>query len=172
MNTLSNLSIGDISAVNPTERFLIGFLCWFSTYILNLVYVCNFTVIKYLFTGSHIDFFTKTYDILTKIDNGKVTENTTESVRGFFDFMWYNNRGISFDKVCQNLPVSISADLSIAIHKEAIERSLIFCDSTGEIDMPLVISVFKVMKFKQMLSSHFVVKVGEFTEDTLILLEG
>ena len=73
MNTLSNLSIGDISAVNPTERFLNGFLCWFSTYILNLVYVCNFTVIKYLFTGSHIDFFTKTYDILTKIDNGKVT---------------------------------------------------------------------------------------------------
>jgi hypothetical protein len=69
-------------------------------------------------------------------------------VRGFFDFMWYNNRGISFNEVCQNLPISISADLSLAIYKEAIERSLIFCDSTGEIDMPLVISVFKVMKFK------------------------
>ena len=38
--------------------------------------------------------------------------------------------------------------------------------------MPLVISVFKQMEFKQVLSSHFVVKVGEFTDDTLILLEG
>jgi hypothetical protein len=38
--------------------------------------------------------------------------------------------------------------------------------------MPLVISVFKQMEFKQVLSSHFVVKVGEFNDDNLILLEG
>ena len=86
--------------------------------------------------------------------------------------MWYNNRGIRLDLLSQNMPPSISADLGSSIYKGAIERSLIFCDSTGEIDMPLVISVFKVMKFKQMLSSQFVVKIGEFTEDTLILLEG
>jgi hypothetical protein len=42
--------------------------------------------------------------------------------------MWYSNRGVGFDQLRQNLPVSISADLSIAIYKEAIERSIIFCD--------------------------------------------
>ncbi|MFO0117103.1 MAG: hypothetical protein ACK521_05635 [bacterium] len=73
MNTLSNLSIGDISAVNPTERFLNGFLCFFSTYILNLVYVCNFTIVKYLTTGSHVDYYTNNYGVLAKIDNGKVS---------------------------------------------------------------------------------------------------
>ena len=158
--------------MNPEERFLNSFLCWFSTFILSLVYVCNFTVVKYLVTGSHIDYFTNYYDILSKIENGKVKESTINSVRGFFDFMWYSNRGVGFDQLRQNLPVSISADLGLAIYKEAIERSIIFYDITGEIDMPLVISVFKQMEFKQMLSSHFVVKVGEFNDDTIILLEG
>jgi hypothetical protein len=128
VNTLSNLSIGDIAAVNPQERFLNGFLCWFSTFILNLVFVCNFTIVKYLVTGRHIEYFTNSYEILSKIENGKVTESTINSVRGFFDFMWYSNRGVGFNQLRQNLPVSISADLGLAIYKEAIERSIIFCD--------------------------------------------
>jgi hypothetical protein len=101
-----------------------------------------------------------------------VTENVINSVRGFFDYIWYRHRGISFEQLRQTLPVSISSDLSLAIYRNAIERSLIFRSDTGEIDIPLAISVFKQMEFKEILSSHFVVKVGELTDETLILLEG
>lgn len=70
------------------------------------------------------------------------------SVRGFFDYIWYRHRGISFEQLRQTLPVSISSDLSLAIYRNAIERSLIFRSDTGEIDIPLAISVFKQMEFK------------------------
>ena len=99
VNTISNLSIGDIAAVNPQERFINGFICWFCAFFLNLVLVCNFTIVKYLVTGRHIQYFANSYDILSKIDNGKVTESTINSVRGFFDFMWHSNRGVGFNQL-------------------------------------------------------------------------
>lgn len=42
VNTLSNLAIGDVSAVTKMEHFLNGFNIWLGTFILNLVYCCNF----------------------------------------------------------------------------------------------------------------------------------
>lgn len=97
VNTLSNLAIGDVSAVTCLEKFLNGFNIWLGTFINNLVYCSNFTAVAYLITGPHIEYFRNYHDMLSKIRNGKVTESVINNVRGFFDYIWYRHRGVSFD---------------------------------------------------------------------------
>lgn len=115
MNTLSNLTVGDVSPVTFTEKFLAGFNVWIGSFIYNLLFGFIAQVVAYLVTGMHIEYFTNYHDILGKIQNGKVSEDVINSVRGFFDYVWYRHRGVSFDNLRRTLPVSISSDVSLAI---------------------------------------------------------
>ena len=70
------------------------------------------------------------------------------------------------------MPSSLAHDLSISIHKQAIERSLLFYNDSGDLDIPLALSIFKRIEFQQFIPSDFIVKVGQLTTETYILLEG
>lgn len=101
-----------------------------------------------------------------------MTDKVINSVRSFFDYIWFRHRGVNFNELRKTLPVSLATDMSLTIYGTAIERSLLFCDKSGQIDIPLSLSVFKQIEFKQFLASDFLVKVGQLVTETYILLEG
>lgn len=172
MNTLSNLTVGDILPVSFIEKFLFAFFIWTGTFIYNICFANMTTVVNYLFSNNHIGFFSNQNSILSKVRNGKVTSGVINRVREFFDYIWLRHRGISFDEMRKALPTSLSSDISLTIYQKAIERSILFTDDSGNIDIPLALSVFKQIEFKQFLASDFIVKVGQHTTETYLLLEG
>lgn len=79
---------------------------------------------------------------------------------------------MNFNKLRQLLPESIFADMALSFFAEAIEGSMLFRDEVGNIDAPLVISVFKQLEFQTFLPSDFLIKIGQNSTDTYFLLEG
>jgi hypothetical protein len=172
VNTLSNLTVGDISPVTFQEKFLCAFNIWVGTFLYNFLYANIAAVVQFLVSSNHIDFFAKYNNTLEKIKNGKVADKVINNVRIFFDYIWFRHRGVDFSDLRKTLPASLSTDISLNIYENAIERSLLFCDSSGQIDIPLAVSVFKQVEVRQFLASNFLVKVGQLSTQTIILLEG
>jgi len=49
---------------------------------------------------------------------------------------------------------------------------LLFYNEQGDLDIPLTLSVFKRIEFKQFIPSDMVIKIGQLITETYILLEG
>jgi hypothetical protein len=98
------------------EKFIAGFNVWIGMFIYNLLFANIAAVIQILVSGPHIEFFGRCNGMIGKIKNGKVTENVINSVRQFFDYIWYKNRGIDIDNLRKSMPASLSVDLSLTIY--------------------------------------------------------
>lgn len=143
VTTISNLTIGDVSAVTFEEKFLNVINIWLGTFLYNFLYSNITTIVAVMATGNHIEFFSNCTKIVSTIQNGKVTQDLINNVRGYFNYTWDRHRGVAFEKVRKQLPDSLSSDLSLSLFKNAIEKSLVFCEENCEINTPLAMSVFK-----------------------------
>ena len=72
----------------------------------------------------------------------------------------------------QSLPESIRSDVLLSRYQDTIETSLIFRESTGQIDVALASSIFKKCKIQIYQNHEFILKVGQHCTDTLIILDG
>lgn len=59
VNTLSNLTVGDISPISFKEKFLCAFNIWIGTFVYNFLYANIATVVQFLVSGNHIEFFSQ-----------------------------------------------------------------------------------------------------------------
>lgn len=116
VNTLSNLTVGDILPITLTEKMYFMFVIWCSTFIYNFVFVNMVLVVGNLMSGYHIEFFSHCNQIIEKIKSGKYQESTVSAVQEFYDYVWYRDRGVSVADLRKQLPPSLAHDLSISIH--------------------------------------------------------
>lgn len=143
VNTISNLSVGDITSVTIPEKLVTIANIWIGTFVYNFCFANITTVVALISSGKQIEFFSNYNSVLAKIKASKVTTSIVDKVKQFFDYIWDRHRGVSFDELRKYMPPSMAADLSISLFRFAIDRSLLFCNESGDIDIPLAVSLFK-----------------------------
>ena len=95
-----------------------------------------------------------------------------DSVRDYFDNTYAMNKGLNLNQLKDILPSSISLDMQLNLYSETVERSLVFRDLNGDIDVAVANSIFRCMQIRSPMKHDFIVKAGYSTEDTYIVLEG
>lgn len=116
VNTLSTLTLGDISAVTFKEKFLACINILIGCFVYNFLFANITTVVAFISEGSHIGFFRNYNNIVEKINKGKVAKSTIESASSFFYYVWDRHQGVSFEEVTDYLPASMSSKLSISLY--------------------------------------------------------
>ena len=82
------------------------------------------------------------------------------------------NKGLNLNQLKEVLPSSISLDMQLNLYSETVERSLVFRDLNGSIDVAVANSIFRCMQIRSPMRHDFIVKAGHSTEETYIVLEG
>lgn len=67
VNTISNLTVGDILPITITEKLLAGFVIWTGTFVYNFYFAHMVMVVGNLMSGNNIEFFSNYNKILEKI---------------------------------------------------------------------------------------------------------
>ena len=80
---------------------------------------------------------------MNKLKNGRTPLKTIHDVNQYFDYQWSLYKGLNVEKVMDQLPESIRSDVLFSRYQDAIETSLIFRESTEQIDVALASSIFK-----------------------------
>ena len=112
---------------------------------------------------------------MQRLGNMKDKERLMRTINEYFDYIW-GHEHISNERVEQetmsDLPQGIRSDILLYKYQEAIERSLIFKDDMGAIDISLANSVIRLMKVRLYMTDEYIFKVGSHSQDTYIVLEG
>ena len=95
-----------------------------------------------------------------------------DSVQDYFDNTYAMNKGLNLNQLKEVLPSSISLDMQLNLYSETVERSLVFRDLNGSIDVAVANSIFRCMQIRSPMRHDFIVKAGHSTEETYIVLEG
>ena len=80
--------------------------------------------------------------------------------------------GLDEQEFLENLPYSIKSDILLSRYAECVEKSIIFRDDDEYIDITTSNSVFSYMKIKFFMENEFIVKLGQHTTDSVIILDG
>ena len=72
----------------------------------------------------------------------------------------------------KDVPQGIRSDILLCKYQYAIENSLIFKDDSGAIDVSLTNSIIKLMQIRVYLTNEFIFKVGTYSQNMYIVVEG
>lgn len=70
------------------------------------------------------------------------------------------------------MPHTLKSDILLSRFSEAITKGVLFHDDDEYIDIPLLVSALKVMKFKIFMPNEFIIKIGQHTTDIMVILDG
>ena len=73
-------------------------------------------VVGNLMSGNHIEFFSNYNKVIEKIRSVTVKEGVIRAVQEFYDYIWYRDRGVSVKELRDQLPPSLSHDLSLSFY--------------------------------------------------------
>ena len=172
VNTVSHVAIGDITAVNSSERIFVAVLILFGTFLYSFLYGNIVSIVSDFAPNQHITYFEKYQYVMQRLDSMKEQKALMSSINEYFDYIWGHEQGSMGEEFMSDLPQGTKSDILLCKYQEAIESSLIFKDDSGAIDVSLTNSIVKLMEVRIYMTNEFIFKVGSHSQDTYVVLEG
>ena len=160
VNTISHVAIGDITSVTTDERIFNAFLILIGTFIYSFLFGNITAIVSSLAPSQNMEFYRHYNFVVNKLKNGRTPLKTLVDVNAYFDYQWSLYKGLNVELAIQKLPDSIKSDMLISRYQDTVETSLIFRESTGQIDVALTASIFKKFKIHIYQNQEFILKVG------------
>ena len=173
VNTVSHLAVGQITAVTVEERIYNAFIILCGTFIYAFLFG-NVASIMADFAPQMFFFkFHKQFeDVMSSLKKDTVSNKLIQKIKDYFDYVWANSKGISYDEILGDLPSCLNADILFARYSEAINNSIIFKDEENEIDVALTNSILTILEYRVYMNGDFIVVGGSSSMNTYIILEG
>ena len=146
VNTISHVAIGDITSVTTNERMFNAFVILCGTFIYSFLFGNVTAIVSSLAPNQHMAFYRKYNLVMSKIKNGKTPQKTLLDVNLYFDYQWSLYKGLNVDEMMAHMPEVIKSDILLSRYQDTVETSLLFRESTGQIDVAMAGSIFKKMK--------------------------
>lgn len=141
---------------------------WFYYYITTNI----IQMVANLTSASKITIEAEFKQIIKKISNGITPEQVIMNVDEYFEYHKAMYDGLDEEQFLAELPHTLKTDILLSRFSEAITKGVLFLDDDEYIDIPLMVSVLKVMKLKIFMPNEFIIKIGQHTTDLTVILDG
>jgi hypothetical protein len=172
-NTFSHLAIGDVSSISHEERIYNAFGILMGTFVYAFLFgnvasiVADFAPQMFFFK-----FHKQFEDVMSSLNKEAVPQVFISKIKDYFDYVWANSKGISYEEILEDLPPCLNADILQARYSEAINNSIIFKDANDQVDTALTNSILTVLEYRVYMDGDFIVIGGSSSLNTYILMEG
>jgi potassium voltage-gated channel Eag-related subfamily H protein 5 len=104
-NTVSHLAIGEISAINWQERIYNAFIILLGTFIYAFVFGNVASIIADFAPQMFFFKFHKLFeDVMSSLKRDAVPYALIDKIKDYFDYVWANSKGISYEEILGGLP--------------------------------------------------------------------
>lgn len=109
---------------------------------------------------------------MSSLNKEAVPSVLISKIKDYFDYVWANSKGISYEEILEDLPPCLNADILQARYSEAIRNSIIFKDVNDMVDTALTNSILTVLEYRVYMNGDFIIIGGSSSMNTYILMEG
>ena len=109
---------------------------------------------------------------MSSLNKEAVPKEMINKIKDYFDFVWANSKGISYNEFLGGLPPCLNADILFSRYSEAIRNSIIFKNELGLVDTALTNSILTCLEYRVYMDGDFIVIGGSSSMNTYIILEG
>eukprot|EP00347_Sterkiella_histriomuscorum_P000063 403377328 len=172
-NTISHVAIGDLTSISTKERALNSFVIWFFTFFYAFCFANIASIVGDFLGNNFLKFHEKFSSVMNMIPQDRMPRSILGKVNNYYNYLWAHSQGNDEQsEIINELPNQIKYDVMMNRFQEAIQNSLIFKNDQGQIDVPMLNSIFELMKIRVYMPSDIIVKCGSCGKKLYLFLDG
>ena len=110
-NTVSHVAIGDITAVNNSERIFVAILILFGTFIYTFLYGNIASIVSDFAPNQKITYFERYQFVMQKLDHLPDQKVLKQQIDEYFDYLWGDEDISIEDELMKDVPQGIRSDI-------------------------------------------------------------